>query len=342
MRRRISLQQNLINHVAFVIDASASMGHLSNGVIELADKLVDTLRDQSQRTGQETRVTMYLFGEDSQAACYDVDVLRTPTIRGLYEATGAGTALIDATSKAIYDLQETATIYGDHSFLVYVLTDGNENASRIYNPYSLRELMGRLEHNWTIAGFIPDMYSRDQLVRFGFSLENTTIWDATSRQGIEEVGRVIQNSTQTYYGMRSQGVRGTSGLFQASTEGISPSTVQSSTTRLDVGRHYDSFRVDRDASIRDFVERVTGTPYRTGSAFYELTKTEEIQGGKQIMLRSKSNGSVYGGSEARNLIGLPPYTIKVAPGFSPDYTIFVQSTSVNRKLIAGTTVIVAK
>ena len=51
---------------------------------------------------------------------------------------------------------------------------------------------------------------------------------------------------------------------------------------------------------------------------------------------------MFSGKEAREILGLPEYgTVTVAPGSAPalrdgGYTAFVQSTSYNRKLLAGT------
>jgi hypothetical protein len=89
------------------------------------------------------------------------------------------------------------------------------------------------------------------------------------------------------------------------------------------------------------VELATGRPYRTGSAFYELTKTESIQASKQLAVMDKRTfGGVYTGPQARQVLGLPDYEIRVTPSQHPDYDIFVQSTSVNRKLVPSTRLLV--
>jgi hypothetical protein len=61
---------------------------------------------------------------------------------------------------------------------------------------------------------------------------------------------------------------------------------------------------------------------------------------KQIIIRDKKTGAVYSGAEARNLLGLPHNgNVKIIPGNHGAYDVFVQSTSVNRKLPVGTQVI---
>lgn len=335
MQRRISLQQSLINHVVFVLDASASMRGKEKQLVQVADDLIGFLKEQSQSYGQETRVTMYIFGEDSQAACYDVDVLRTPTIANLYEATGPSTALIDASIKAINELRMSATLYGDHAFLVYVLTDGQENSSRL-SPEELRRLIGSLGEGWTLAALVPDRMGQNYAVACGFTRENTAIWNATTALGVTEVGSTIQQATQNYFQARSQGLRSVSNLFQPNVSNLTTSTVQQAPEVTGFTIHHVLFA----GPIKEFVESRTNRPYVTGSAYYQLTKTEEIQPQKNILIRHKYSGKVYGGKEARRLLGLPDYHIKVAPASHPTYDIFVQSTSVNRKLVAGTEVII--
>ncbi|KAJ3265942.1 hypothetical protein HK104_006201, partial [Borealophlyctis nickersoniae] len=52
----------------------------------------------------------------------------------------------------------------------------------------------------------------------------------------------------------------------------------------------------------------------------------------------KSTGDMYTGDEARELAGTPEHTKgqKVRPPDSAKWLMFIQSTSVNRKLVGGT------
>ncbi len=99
---------------------------------------------------------------------------------------------------------------------------------------------------------------------------------------------------------------------------------------------FQVMEVESDCYIRDFVER-NGIPFQKGRGFYELTKTETIQGYKEIILRHNSSGDLYTGKKARQLLGLPEVgSARTKPVVPTGYTAFVQSTSVNRKLIGGT------
>lgn len=321
------INQGYINHVVLVLDASSSMSGISHEVIGVADNLVTHLAQRSQEHNQETRITVYKFNDTVECLVYDKDVLRLPSMRELYRTSGM-TALVDATQKAIDDLKQTATLYGDHAFLLYVLTDGEENASRKTNSYTLQRTLKELPDNWTVAAMVPDQGGVFEAKKFGFSANNISIWD-TTKKGIQEVGEVIRRATDTFMQARSQGVRGTKTLFNLSLDSVSLDQL----TRLSPLK-YSIWKLPPNEVmlIKDFVEK-QGRSYKIGHAYYELVKRETIQAQKDIAIQSKDRGDVYVGTEARRMLGLPNENVMVSPTDHPLYRIFVQSTSVNRKLM---------
>lgn len=337
------LQQNIINHIALVLDASGTMQPYRETVVAVADAEIKNLAKRSEELNQETRVTVYLFDGDVICVIYDKDVLRLPSIREFYMNWGGGTtALIDATMKSQLDLAATAQLYGDHAFLTYVLTDGLENASRNYGPGNLRILLENLKDNWTVGVLVPEERHVEGAVRQGFHRGNVAVWDATSSRGVVEVGARIRTSIDSFMVARSQGTRGTKTLFTGGSEVVNSAAVnvKAGYKRLKKGKDYLLLDVQQDSVIRAFVETSTSKSYVRGAAFYELVKAETIQPYKLICLRNRKNGNVYSGDDARALLGLPAQQVRVKPDHNPDYEIFVQSTSVNRKLPAGTKLLV--
>lgn len=104
--------------------------------------------------------------------------------------------------------------------------------------------------------------------------------------------------------------------------------------------------VDETMPLKNFVEK-NGIKFKSGRAFYELKKTEEIQQYKEIILQNKESGDFYYGSDVRKKLGLLPQcnrsedyvTEKIRPNKNDEYKVFVQSTSYNRKLPAGTNIL---
>lgn len=329
---------NKINHIVFVIDRSGSMAGIRSDVVTVFDQQIQQLAKSSKEFDQETRVSVYFFDDNVECVIYDMDCLRLPSLSKLYDIRGQ-TALIDGTLKAIEDLEKTATLYGDHAFLVYALTDGQENASR-NSAASLVRRIANLPENWTVAVLVPSALGLTQAKQFGFPAQNIQIW-STTKEGIREVGEVLNKSTSNFMRARSTGVRGTKSLFTIDASAIKASTVQNSLDELKA-TEYDLFPVSRDAVIKPFVESWTSKPYIPGSAYYMLEKPEAIQGHKQICIQNKKNGRVYAGLNARKILALPDYEVKVNPVAHGEFDIFVQSTSVNRKLPKGSKVIVVK
>ena len=142
---------------------------------------------------------------------------------------------------------------------------------------------------------------------------------------------------------RAAGVRGTKSLFSLNAAKLTPTAVKSKLTELKPFE-YEIFPVRAKQQIKPFVESWTGEDYRIGSAFYELNKKETIQSYKQVCIQNRTNGKVYSGLAARQLIGLPNTDVQVDPSdvAYSQFKIFVQSSSTNRNLIPGTQLLVLK
>ncbi|MFJ3840722.1 vWA domain-containing protein [Streptomyces sp. NPDC090054] len=344
----MSGSQNYINHVALVLDASSSMSHLSGKVIEVADRQISYLARRSQELDQETRVTVYVFANEVKCVIYDKDVLRMPSLKQLYQVGGM-TALLAATLTSQRELAQTAQLYGDHSFLTFVLTDGQENASHrcpgspSRDPRALvkavADLVETQADNWTLAVLVPDQMGKREAMQCGFPKDNIAVWDATSTQGLEEAGNVIQEATEKFMVGRTKGIRGSRTVFSAGGDAVNKKTIEAAGLTPVDPSEYQLITVAHETAIREGVTE-SGHTYRTGCAFYQLSKSEKIQARKQIAVLEKKTDRVYTGPQARAMLGLPDTEVRVKPDHNDDFTIFVQSTSVNRKLVPQTRLLV--
>jgi len=352
-----------VNHVSLVVDKSGSMrGHAAQ-LIRVVDEFVKGLQEESDRLGHETRISLYAFDHEVQNLVWDMDVKHLPSLRGLYQVESGATALIEAAAKSIDDLKNIWEGYGEHSFLQVVVTDGEENASgcaetgqmhtrmpdgrgaavlRMWTD-RIQRAMEELPDHWTSAILVPNSLAKRTAQDYGFPAGNIAIWDAASSKGVEEAIGTVKTAATSFLRGREQGVRGTRNLFAMGRD-LSAAQVTANLDALGTGT-YMLIPVDQPAQIREFVTRA-GHSYRTGCAFYELSKREKIQGGKQLAVAEKdpatgrTTGRVFSGAAARRLLGLPDTEVTVTPGDNPLYTVFVQSTSVNRKLVPGTKLLV--
>lgn len=342
----MSKSQGYINHIALVLDKSFSMNRHAFTVPKVADSLIAELATQSKKMDQETRITVYTFADAFDIHCliYDKDVLRMPSIKGVYSIAG-NTALCTATTLAITDLNLTPEKYGEHSFLIYVITDGQENVSPQRDVDALPGLINGLQDHWTLAAFVPDQRGVFWAQKFGFPKGNIAVWDTASSAGFTEVGETIKASTSSYMQSRTQGVRGTKSLFTLNT--LNVADIKKNLTPMTPGSYWFETVTDADCDavnskgvkcvrIDKFCINKVGS-YVPGMALYEMTARTRIQSYKKLAVQVPGENHLYVGKGTRGMLGLPENEdARVSPGKHKDYKLFVQSTSENRNLFPGT------
>jgi hypothetical protein len=132
--------------------------------------------------------------------------------------------------------------------------------------------------------------------------------------------------------------RGISSIFDKLSKRDSKGRYRSIDARaVDEGR-FQTIPVEYDQPIKQVVQD-NGLIFKTGRGFYEFTKKETIQAKKEVVILDKETGDMYQGAAAREVLGLPVgESTDIKPTYDKErYTVFVQSTSNNRKLIGGTT-----
>lgn len=353
MKVEFTGKQGFINHIGFVLDESLSMSHLADDLIKVADNQIEHLAAASKAHDQETRASVYTFNTGVKCAFYDKDVLRLPSLKGLYRPSGR-TALVSATMEAIRELEQTATLHGDHSFLLFVLTDGGDNESSEEDREAFPDKLANLPDNWTISLLAPDSRTTHYAKMFGFPGYCIERWDY-SAAGVEEVGRKMARATDAYMTMRSTGGKvGKKSVFSLDNESVKSALIQGD-LRVLANSAYKMLSVPRGRGlpaeklqIADFVESDCGLRYEKGCAYYQLVKTKErpselVQYSKRVAIRKKDSGNVYVGDVAREMLGLPEYAaVRIKAEDNPDYDVFIQSSSVNRHLVGGTSLLYMK
>jgi hypothetical protein len=312
------------------------MGGLRDDVIRVFNKQIQHLIKRSKELNQETRVSVFTFNDNVKNIVFDVDVLHSPNIEQFY-LPGGQTALIDGTLQAIGDLLKVPQMYGDFGFLIYVISDGlnninNSGASRLLTT------INKLPDNFTLGFLGPDSRAVHEAKQYGFPKENIQIWNTTS-QGTDEMGESMIQATDNYMIARSTGVRNTKSLFKIDSSVLTKSVIKNTLSEIPSSA-YTQMTIWADGrAIKEFIED-KGFHFKKGIGYYQLTKKEKIQKNKKILVQDKSNGKLYGGQEGRDLLGLPNVEVKVAAVDHDNFKIFVQSNSVNRLLVKGTTLIV--
>jgi hypothetical protein len=327
------------NRIVLALDTSGSMGGLRHDVQRAVNDMLDTIQQKTEQEGQQTDVAIVTFDTHAEVHLAPtradlVPPLRTYPIRGstaLNDGVALGAETIDTNDP-------------DTSYLVLTFTDGGENNSHRYRGEAIRKFIAQRQRkgNWTFAFQVPRGDRLFVAGHFGVPLENVREWEQT-RAGVEDVRMSTQSAIGTYFGARKAGERSMKTFYDVVTD---LSTLKAKTVKTALDDISDRFRVltvAKEATIKEFVEGKTRRAYVIGAGFYQLTKTEKVQPQKAVLIMEKGKQAVWGGRQARDLIGLPSDGVshaKVTPGDHSKYDIFVQSTSVNRKLVRGTKVLV--
>jgi hypothetical protein len=226
--------------------------------------------------------------------------------------------------------------YPEVTFIVMATTDGQDtNGGAEQLAREIRELQAT--DRWTFVFRVPRGYARD-LVRMGIEPGNILEWDQTQR-GVEASTASNTQAFNDFYTARSTGVR-SSRTFYSNLKDVTVADVKNALQ--DISSEVNLWPVssaENGQQIREVVEaRLSGVKMLKGAAFYQLVKTEDkIQDYKLIAIRDKNSGAIYCGPEARDMMGLPRVgDARVAPQDHGTFDVFVQSTSVNRKVASGT------
>jgi hypothetical protein len=232
-------------------------------------------------------------------------------------------------------LDECAKLPKEDSFLIMVVTDGGENDTRC-SVSTLRSKIKKAidSDRYTITYQVPQGYGTRLVSDLGLQSGNIGEWEIGTDRGVQESSIIRTASLGSYFNARASGQRST-GTFYTNASNIKTTDLKS---LEDISRRVKTFQVEREVDITSFVNTKVGS-YTPGAAFYLLMKTEEIQDHKKLLIRPKGKKSIYTGDKVRSLLGLPNGRVRVKPGNHGDYDIFVQSTSNNRKLVRGTTLV---
>ena len=329
-----------VNHIALVVDRSASMGGIMKDVVKVFNDQLAAIKANAKKDDQETFVSFYTFHSSVDKPLYFAR--QATAVKPLKSIKlGGSTALFDAVGTAMTDLGKAKGSKESHvSFLVLALTDGAENASRKYRnklPKMIKDAQGT--GRWSLA-FLTPKTGVTVLKRFGIPKGNIQDWAATA-EGAKEAGERMRAGLESFFDARRGGKQAVSGFFKADLSKVSAKAVADNL--VDTSNQFKRWDVKEEgANIRAFVDKKLAGKgaYRAGSGYYELTKSELVQAKKEIAIRNNKSGAIFTGLAARAMLGFPDgAAFKVKPGEMGEFDVFIMSTSMNRVLVKGTTLL---
>lgn len=202
-------------HIAFVLDESGSMGHIRSPIIDAFNEQLESLKDNVDKLGHTTATLVtfsgqsYMDGDDEYPVRVVVNSEPVENIAELDEELyqpGGRTPMYDAISRAIDALEPHDDGGEDTAFLVIVITDGKENASKHIDGETIRS---RISDRWDTGrwsfAYVGAEQDADRVIEeLGIEPGNTTTFDASER-GVNTMSAAMADSTSTYSEMRASG-----------------------------------------------------------------------------------------------------------------------------------------
>src|SRR5271157_1245275 len=333
-------------YLAFIKDHSGSMRGLGSQAAKDYNSLVTSVQGAATRNNIDTIVSVIKCGigpgkgkVEREVINSNVHVLKSVAEHS-YETNGNSTPLFDSVGEAI-ELFKAVPDYNniDVSFLIMAITDGQDNDSpkwkyKIGNE--IRELQG--SDRWTFVFRVPRGY-KNSLMHFGIPEGNILEWDQTE-QGLFDSTFATLSAVDNFYTSRSKGETATRS-FYSNLNNVPRETVKATLENISKESSVYLNSVKPSVTIKELSIYYTGI-YVKGTVFYQLMKRESnVQDYKIFCVRDKNTKAIYSGKAARDLLGLPHYgTIALSPGNHGNYDIFIQSTSVNRKIPLNSSVLI--
>jgi len=338
------------NYIGISRDHSGSMANIARDAARDYNTNISAIKNASEQEKQDTVVSVVKCGVGGHG-----DVVQEVTNSSInavqhlaesdYRADGGSTPLFLSIGQLIEQLERVPDAKNpDVSFLIMAITDGEDNVYGRggWDANRLARKMQELQatDHWSFIFRVPRGGKR-RLVQMGIPEGNILEWEQTSR-GVEVASQATAQAFTNYYSERSRGATMTKGFYTTNLNAVAKSDVKKALH--DITSQVEFFDIkaqDNGRQIREFVESKIGGTMAKGGAFYQLTKKEdEVQDYKLIAVRDKKTKKVYSGTDARSILGLPySGTIKLVPGNHGEFDLFIQSTSVNRKLVGGTTLL---
>lgn len=331
-----------LTDVIFVLDRSGSMSGLYAQAVKNLDDQIATIR-KAAGPNDRYRISVINFDSSVTRTLIAQDVALVDQASRLYGYPGGSTRLHDAVLDAISLANHLDTKDKQHAFLISVVTDGEENASNAHHVNVSSKVGECIRGDRYTFAYAGPRNSESRATLMGFLSGNITTWDQTVA-GTIHLNAVSNTSLNSYTTSRSRGIVSSTSFYAQPTTLNAESFADKLDDKLDDVS--DKVQVERVTAndplvIQKFCEKKIGS-FPKGKIYYQLTESEKVQDYKQLIIQDTATGNFYQGwKAAQKLLSIPSFqgTVRIKPGSLGEFKVFIQSTSVNRKLVPGTAVV---
>lgn len=188
-----------MTEIAILMDASGSMQAIREDAVGGLNAFV---ADQKKEPGR-ARLTVTFFDSDRFDRWVDgIDLRRCPELGDEYRP-GAATPLLDATGRTIEELGDRLRRMPEAErpgrVLVIVITDGLENASRVFTKERIKQMIRHQEqvYGWRFVYLGANVDAFAEGAAMGYCLDQIAGYRASAK-GVQAMMRVVSDSAREY------------------------------------------------------------------------------------------------------------------------------------------------
>lgn len=173
-------QHNVYNLI--ILDESGSMQSIKSPTIRGFNEVVQTIKEVEEKFPQQKHfVSFVTFNTNgTKLRLWNQEVSKLQLIDENLFNPSASTPLYDAIGQSISRLKETISPNGTYNVLVTILTDGEENSSRIFSQAQISRMIEELKSkSWTFA-YIGANHDVITAAR-GMGIDNTMKFEANEK-----------------------------------------------------------------------------------------------------------------------------------------------------------------
>lgn len=185
--------------IAILMDASGSMDAIRDDAVGGLNAFV---ADQKKEPGRANLTVTFFDSERFDRWVDGIDLRDCPRLGDEYQP-GACTPLLDATGRTIEELGDRLRRMPEAErpgrVMVIVITDGYENASRVFTKKRIKEMIRHQEdvYKWKFVYLGANVDAFDEGAAMGYRVDHIAGYAATDK-GVRAMMRAVSGSASAY------------------------------------------------------------------------------------------------------------------------------------------------
>lgn len=194
-------------HIAFVIDRSGSMAKIRQTAVDGFNRQLEEIKENSKE--QDITVSLVTFDQDVYENIWNETAEKIKQADPDSFRPNGWTALYDGIGYTVNKLMKTTDINDENSqYLVFIITDGEENQSKHYTLDKIQSLIKECKESkrWTFTYMGCNKESVEEATKtLGIDLGNAAVWSNDTIENASFAFGGVAKNTRTYLRSRSRG-----------------------------------------------------------------------------------------------------------------------------------------